>query len=279
MSQEPVVSTTEIGARLEAALAFAREAGAVTLRYFGARGGVGAGGFEVSTKRDGSEVTTADREAEQRLRGLIERAFPGDGVLGEEFGERPSVSGWRWVLDPIDGTASFVHGVPLYGTLVACEFGGQTRAGVIHMPVLGETVYAGEGGGAWHIGREGASPARARVSGISSTAEAMMCTTSYGYYRQAGLEPALTAVFERFGKSRGWSDCYAHVLCATGRIEAVVEPVLHPWDIAPMQVIYAEAGGRTTDWAGRPGSYHPTGVSTNGLVHEELLELLAPFAR
>ncbi|MBZ0170808.1 MAG: hypothetical protein K8E66_00360, partial [Phycisphaerales bacterium] len=80
------------------------------------------------------------------------------------------------------------------------------------------------------------------------------------------------------GMTRGWSDCYAHVLCATGRIEAVVEPVLHPWDIAPMQVIYAEAGGRTTDWSGRPGAYHPTGISSNGLVHDELLELLSPYA-
>jgi histidinol phosphatase-like enzyme (inositol monophosphatase family) len=273
MSQTPpAAAASEVATRLDAAIGFAREGGAVTLRYFGTTR------FKVETKRDGSEVTTADRETEQCLRALIERAFPEDGILGEEFGEKPSASGWRWVLDPIDGTASFVHGVPLYGTLVACEFAGQTRAGVIHMPALGEMVYAGQGGGAWHVASEGAEPVPARVSGVADLGDAMLCTTSFGYYRQAGSEAALGALFDRCGKTRGWSDCYAHVLCATGRIEAVVEPVLYPWDIAPMQVIYAEAGGRTTDWAGRPGAYHPTGVSTNGLVHGALLDLLRPFA-
>lgn len=260
-------------ARLDAALRFARAAGDLTLRYF--RGSA----FEVETKRDGSEVTTADRECEQRLRALISEAFPGDGVLGEEFGETPSSSGWRWVLDPIDGTASFVHGVPLFGTLVACEFGGLTRAGVIHMPALSETVYASEGEGAWHIAMGGGPPRRAGVSRVGTLADAMMCTTSYTYFSRTSTEGAVIPLFESFGDSRGWSDCYAHVLCATGRIDAVVEPVLNPWDIAPMQVIYGEAGGRTSDWAGRPGAYRPNGVATNGLIHDELLDLLRPFAR
>ena len=260
-----------VTARLESAIGFARAGGEVALGYFGTTG------FEVSTKRDGTEVTTADRESEARLRELIEAAFPDDGILGEEHGEKRSASGWRWVLDPIDGTASFVHGVPLFGTLVACEFERATQVGVIHMPALGETVYAGAGGGAWHLTRGGGEPVRARVSGVTSVSDAMMCTTSYDYFRRGGCEGALKAMYERFGSTRGWSDCYAHVLCATGRIDAVVEPVLHPWDIAPMQVIYAEAGGRTTDWLGRPGAYWPTGVSSNGALHEELLALLAPF--
>jgi histidinol-phosphatase len=262
----------EVNARLESALAFARAGGEVAMGYFG------GSAFSVDTKRDGSVVTTADKEAEQHVRSLIERAFPDDGVLGEEFGELPSTSGWRWVLDPIDGTASFVHGVPLFGTLVACEYEGQTLAGVIHLPALAETVYAQTGGGAWHIPAGASEAVRARVSKIGSIADSMMCTTSFGYFRETGLEPALQAMFDSFGSTRGWSDCYAHALCATGRIDAVVEPLLHPWDIAPMQVIYREAGGRCTDWAGRSGAYHPTGISTNGLVHDELLALLQPFS-
>lgn len=272
MSDPPAPSSTEIAARLESALGFARAAGEVTLRSFG------TSTFEVSTKRDGSEVTTVDRDAERCLRDLIEHAFPEDGILGEEFGDKPSANGWRWVLDPIDGTTSFVHGVPLYGTLVACEFERHSRVGVIHMPALAETLYAGAGGGAWHIAREGADPVPARVSGVQKLADAMMCTTSFGYFRQAGLEPALRTLFDGFGKTRGWSDCYAHILCATGRIDAVVEPVLHPWDIAPMHVIYPEAGGRVSDWTGRPGAYRPTGIATNALLHAQLLDLLGPFA-
>jgi histidinol-phosphatase len=272
--QEPERSAPapEVAERLEAALAFAREAGGLTLGYFG------GSGFEVDTKRDGSKVTTADREAERLLRERIHAAFPGDGVLGEEFGERPSESGWRWVLDPIDGTVSFMHGVPLYGTLVACEREGVAMVGVIHMPALGETVYAAAGGGAWHIPAGGtAGPLPARVSATERPEGATVCTTSHDYFRQAGLEEAMRIVHERFAVSRGWSDCYAHALCATGRIDAVVEPVLHPWDIAPMQVIYPEAGGRTTDWRGLSGSAHTTGISTNGRFHDELVGLLRGY--
>ncbi|MFG0259912.1 MAG: inositol monophosphatase family protein [Phycisphaerales bacterium JB041] len=273
MNQQAMTTAEATRQHLDAALAFAREAGELTLGYFG------GSAFEVTTKRDGTKVTTADRGAEQLLRARIEAAFPEDGILGEEFGEKASVSGWRWVLDPIDGTVSFVHGVPLYGTLVACESQGRTPVGVIHMPALGETVYASEGEGAWHVARPGAAPAAARVSMVEEIGDAAMCTTSFEYFQQAGVEGSLATLLERFGTTRGWSDCYAHVLCATGRIDAVVEPVLNPWDIAPMQVIYPEAGGRATDWRGREGAYHPDGIATNGRLHDALLEMLTPFRR
>lgn len=265
------VEAEGVRVRLEAALEFARAAGELTLGFFGGTG------FEVSTKRDGTQVTTADRGAEGLLRERIGAGFPGDGILGEEFGETASGNGWRWVLDPIDGTVSFVHGVPLYGTLVACELDGVSRVGVIHLPALGETVYASEGCGAWHVGGSGAEPVRAGVSGTGCMGEAMLCTTSFGYFAEAGVEASLGELHSRFGKTRGWSDCYAHVLCTTGRVDAVVEPVLHPWDIAPMQVIYPEAGGRISDWRGRRGSRYPTGVASNGVFHDELIGLLGPF--
>lgn len=271
MHEQTAVPAGSIAHRLEAALAFAQEAGALTLRYFG------GSDFETEYKHDDTHVTTADRGAEQLLRERIGVSFPDDGVLGEEFGESESRSGWRWVLDPIDGTFSFVHGVPLYGTLVACEFEGETLAGVIHMPALGETVYASSGEGAWHIPVSGAKPDRARVSGAESLAGATLCTTSHDYFRRAGLEEAMAVLHGQGMHTRGWSDCYAHLLCATGRIDAVVEPVLHPWDIAPMQVIYPEAGGAVSDWRGRHGSQHQTGVAGTERVHRELVGLLSGF--
>ncbi len=273
MSETSKTVAEGIAPRMAAALGFTQQAGEVTLGYFG------GSGFAVERKRDGSEVTVADREAELCLRSLIEDAFPEDGILGEEFDEKPSASGWRWVLDPIDGTASFVRGVPLYGTLVACEFAAKTRVGVIHMPALGETVYASKGNGAWHIRKPGCEPERARVSKVESLSAATMCTTSLDYFQQAGAKSAMVVLLERFGTTRGWSDCYAHVLCATGRVDVVVEPsVLKPWDIAPMQVIYPEAGGRVSDWLGREGAQYPSAVGSNGLLHGEVLELLGPIA-
>lgn len=273
MNQQTMATAESTGQHLEAALAFAREAGELTLGYFG------GSAFEVTKKRDGTEVTTADRGAEELLRNRIEAAFPEDGILGEEFDEKASSSGWRWVLDPIDGTFSFVCGVPLYGTLVACEFGGQTQAGVIHMPALGETVYASEGGGAWHVPSIGDTPVPARVSAMAELRGATVCTTSHDYFAQTKLESALRLIYERAGHTRGWSDCYAHLLAATGRIDAVVEPVLHPWDIAPMQIIYPEAGGAVSDWSGRTGSQHATGVAGTPGVHAELVGLLSHLVK
>ena len=272
MNQRTMTSAEATAQRLDAALAFAREAGELTLGYFGGTK------FEVTTKRDGTQVTTADRGAETLLRERIGAAFPEDGILGEEFGEKASTSGWRWVLDPIDGTVSFVHGVPLYGTLVACEYRGQTPVGVIHMPALDETVYASAGAGAWHVTGPDAAPREACVSKVERIGDAAMCTTSFSYFQQGGVEASLQALQEMFHTTRGWSDCYAHVLCATGRIDAVVEPVLHPWDIAPMQVIYPEAGGAVSDWSGRPGAYNANGVATNGKLHEQLVQVLSGFA-
>lgn len=262
---------SETQARLDGAVRFAREAGQSTLGLFR------AGAVEVERKADGSEVTAADRGAEQLLRDRIGAAFPHDAILGEEFGESPGTSGYRWLLDPIDGTTSFVHRVPLYGTLVAVEAGGRAVAGAVYLPGLDEMVYAGAGGGAWHV-TAGGEPRRAHVSRSPSLAGAMVLATSGDYFRKAGMPGAWEAVAARAGATRGWSDCYAHVLVATGRAEAVVEPRLSPWDIAPMQVIIEEAGGRCTDWAGRATMHAPQALTSNGLVHDELLAILRTWA-
>jgi histidinol-phosphatase len=268
----------DIRRRLDAAVRLAQEGGRSTLALFESFAG-GAGAFD--RKPDGSEVTAADRGCEQLLRRRIEESFPGDGVIGEEFGESPGRTGYRWVLDPIDGTASFIRGVPMYGTLVAVEHEGKVIAGSIYMPALDEIVFAGEGGGAWHRVRAGAEHP-ARVSTTKSLGEALILTTSSEYFRRVNSEAAWNALSARAKRTRGWSDCYAHVLVATGRADASVEPSLHVWDITPARVIIREAGGTVTDWTGSdegPRGWHRQALATNGAVHPEAVEVLRPYAR
>lgn len=257
-----------LATRYEAAKRFAREAGSLTLRHFNARS------FEVERKDDGSHVTIADRDAESLLRTRIEDAFPDDAILGEEHPEKPGTSGYRWILDPIDGTASFVHGVPLYGTLVAVEYSQRNVIGVILMPALDEMVSAVTGGGAWHERAAGAEPSPAHVSTMSSLDDAMVCTTSPRYYLMADRRDAYIRLMTAAGHTRGWSDCYAFLLLATGRVDAVVEPILFPWDVAAVIPVIEEAGGRVTGWNGEVSAFAGDGIASNGLLHDELHRLL-----
>jgi histidinol-phosphatase len=258
--------------RLDLARSLAREAGLRTLGPFFGRS------LTVHTKRDGTAVTEADRACETFLRDGILTAFPADAVLGEEFGLTEGDSGYRWILDPIDGTTSFIHGVPLFGTLIAVEHEGRPAAGVIHMPALDETVYAARGSGAWHS-RAGSDPARARVSAVDRLAEAMVITTSLDYFKPAGIASAWDAIRARSSATRGWSDCYAFLLVATGRAEAAVEPCVKLWDVAAIQPIIEEAGGIFSDWSGRPDASAPMCLATNGRIHDELLSIVRPYAR
>ncbi len=260
-----------IESRFHAATRFAREAGDFTLKRFHSKA------YGAETKRDGTVVTLADREAEQLLRDRIKEAFPGDGVLGEEFGETKGDSGFRWVLDPIDGTASFVHGVPLYGTLVAVETlegGPRSVVGVIHMPALGETVAAAEGFGCLHAPGGGKIGRKAEVSRTTSLRDATMVTTAVDYFAKDGRESLYLDLTRQFKYTRGWSDCYAHVLVATGRADVCIEPSVNPWDVAPMTVIMREAGGRYTSWDGVETAHTKDGVASNGHLHEDVLKLL-----
>lgn len=265
----------EIRKRLEAAVSIAREAGERTLPAFRSRR------YGIETKLDGSVVTEVDRGTELWIRERVAEMFAEDGVLGEEHGELPGRSGFRWVVDPIDGTASFVRGVPLYGTLVSVERGGgkgewESVVGVIAMPALGEMVYAGKGAGCWHVasGEDGRSPRPARVSEVRELGAATVCTTSLDYFVKTGRQRQYERLAEACTMMRGWSDCYAHVLVATGRVEAVVEPSIGRWDVAGMPVIMAEAGGRYSDLEGRAGAEWKNGVSSNAWVHEGLLAVM-----
>ena len=243
---------------LEEATELARRAGRLTLDWF-------SPSVEVDLKADGSPVTEADRAAEQLLRQELSRRYPEDFIVGEEHGDSGGGSGRTWFIDPIDGTASFVRGVPLFATLLALEDTHGIAVGVIDLPALGETVMAGRGLGCYLNGRPIAVNGRADLEG------SVLCTSGYD------LMPGDMA--ERLHRSplalRGWGDAYGYALVAGGRVEAMIDPVVAPWDIAPMAVILPEAGGTFTDFTGVPCYRSGTGLATNGSLHEAVLEIVA----
>ena len=252
------------------ALATAREAGAVTLGYFGSEH------LGLERKADGSPVTRADREAEHLLVERIRATFPDDGILGEETGETPGRSGRRWILDPVDGTKSFVHGVPLYGTLVALEAEGAAVLGVVHLPALRETYFAARGEGAWWARELGGqeSTRAARVSAVDRLDGALLCTTSRRGFDRVGCAGFYERLRARVGSERGWGDCYGHMLVATGRAEIMVDPVVAIWDCAALQPILEEAGGRFVDLSGARTHRGGSAISTNLALADEVLALV-----
>lgn len=262
----------EITPRLELALAAAKEAGRLTLRYFQ------QDNYEVERKSDASPVTIADRSAEQLLRGRIADRFPRDGILGEEFGASEGAgdnigdggSRFRWILDPIDGTKSFISGVPLYGTMVAVEHEGRALVGVVFMPGLDEGVYAAAGQGAWRW-RGSAEPVRTRVSKRARLADGLFVTSQVDTFAQRGAADAFGALQKASYLTRTWGDCYGYLLVATGRAELMADPILNVWDAAAVQPIIEEAGGTFTDWQGQPTIHSGEAIATNGLVLEEVL--------
>ena len=252
---------------LEVAVAFAREAGDVTLRHFG-------GVLAAEAKSDGTPVTRADREAETLLRTRIRAAYPDHSILGEEFGLEEGGGPVRWILDPIDGTRSFMRGVPLYAVLIGIEVEGTPAVGVAHFPALSETVAAAQGVGCrwWRSGEE--TPVPARVSRADSLSDALALTTDSNRVYDSTTGPGWKALSKAVAVTRGWGDAYGHILVATGRADVMVDPVLSTWDAAPLLPIVREAGGRFTDLAGNETIHGGSGVSTNGRLHREVLRVL-----
>lgn len=237
------------------------------------------GRLEPEIKADGTPVTPGDREAELAIRARINADFPDDGVLGEEYGEEPGSTGVRWIIDPIDGTKSYLRGVPLFGTLVAAEFtgaGGAPRiiAGAIDMPGLHENLHAGLGLGAWWS-RGADKPTRAQVSTRTDPTQSCVCVTEIGQWTTPTLAPKLASLAQAFGAIRGWSDCYAHLLLATGRIEAVVEPSVATWDVAAASIIISEAGGSSGDWHGEGDHRSSRWLACSPALRKPLLDALA----
>ncbi|MBI1901683.1 MAG: inositol monophosphatase [Planctomycetia bacterium] len=254
---------TDLTARLELARAAARQAGALTLRYF-------HGSFDVEWKADASPVTVADREAEKLLRQRIGESFPADAILGEELGDKAGSSGYRWILDPIDGTKSFVRRVPLYGTLIGVEFEGRSVVGVISAPATGEMVYAAAGRKAWY--QKGDSPpCPAVVSSTARIADALFLTSEIEGYNQVGRPDVVMKLAQAARITRTWGDAYGYLLVATGRADFMVDPRMNLWDAAALLPVLQEAGGTFTDWNGAPRIDGGNGVATNGKLLREVL--------
>lgn len=220
----------------------------------------------VETKSDDTPVTLADREAEQVIRARIAKSFPTHSILGEETGATGGDPDYRWIIDPIDGTKSFIHGVPLYGVLIGVEVRGRPLVGVIYMPALDEMVSAAEGLGCTWNGRP------ARVSQTSRLEDACLTTTSPESAR--ARSDAYENLASRAKLSRAWGDAYGYALVATGRCDVMLDPKLNPWDCAPMIPILREAGGRFTSWAGKESFWVGDGLATNGALHDEVLQIL-----
>ncbi len=244
---------------LDFALDATWQAGRISLGYFQT-------GVAVERKSDNSPVTIADKSAEQRLRQLITQTYPDHAIIGEEFGEQGDTSGLKWIVDPIDGTKSFMSGVPLYGCLMALVDGDEVLVGVAHFPALNETVYAARGLGAFWNGR------RARVSTRSSLSDSLLLMSDVSNYgdKTAAWEKLVSSTYIQ----RTWGDSYGYLLVATGRAEIMLDSKMAVWDCGPFPVILEEAGGTFTDWKGKSTIYGGESIATNGVLYDQVMEIV-----
>lgn len=244
---------------LDVAMEAAYLAGRKTLSYFNT-------GVPVELKSDDTPVTRADREAEALIREIIGKRYPGHSILGEEEGATEGDAPYKWIIDPIDGTKSFIHGVPLYGVLIGVEVEGKPSVGVIYLPALDDMISAATGLGCRWNGRP------TGVSKVTNLSEALVVSAS------------ITTCFARseaFGKlckktrlQRTWGDAFGYAMVATGRADVIVDPVMNPWDCAPMLPILTEAGGHFTTWKGETTIWGPDSFATNGALYEQVLDIL-----
>lgn len=255
------------------ATSLAYQAGKITLKYFN-------NGVQVERKENNDFVTIADRETELFIRTEIERTYPSHAIVGEEYGESPAPSGsgvsgegnhsFRWIIDPIDGTISFIRGVPLYSVLIALEIDGIAKVGCAYFPALDEMLAASHSAGCWWNGR------RARVSAVSQLSEACVVSSDFQH-----LQKKMPDVVERFEKEnsllRTWGDAYGYLLVATGRAEVALDPRLDIYDCGPYPVILKEAGGFFGSWKGEEGHTHGEGIACNAALQPEVMKLMRGF--
>ncbi|MGH9025822.1 MAG: histidinol-phosphatase [Acidimicrobiia bacterium] len=250
---------TGTGADLELALELADLADGVTRPRFRARD------LHVETKPDLTPVTEADRNVEQALRERLTATRPDDAVLGEEFGTT-GTGVRRWIIDPIDGTKNFVRGVPVWASLVALEVDRTIAVGVVSAPALGRRWWAARGQGAFADG------ASIRVSAVADIDDAHLAYDSVAGWDTRGLETEFLDLARRCWRTRGFGDFWSHMLVAEGACDIAVEPQVALWDLAPLLVIVEEAGGRFTDLGGDARADGGSAVSTNALLHDEVLD-------
>ena len=240
----------------------AYRAGRITLGYFNV-------GALPDYKADDTPVTAADRAAEKFIRAELEKAYPNCAIVGEEFGETGSSgSSMRWIVDPIDGTKSFMRGIPLYAVLIGLEVDGVIKAGAAYYPGTDEMLCAAEGEGAWWNGR------RAHVSTESRLERAWVCFTNIRNMSKHGREAAWNRIMAKTYAARGWGDAYGYLAVATGRAEAMLDPIMATWDCGPFPVIFREAGGYFGSWDGREGHLFHEALACNSVLLPEILEII-----
>ena len=263
-------SEAELEEWLAFAIRVAAEADAIALRHFRSE-------LDIAGKSDGSFVTEADRAIERLVRERIADAYPAHGVVGEEEEVHQGDAAVRWYVDPIDGTHNFMRGVPLFGTLLACERDGELQVGVVSAPALGERWHARRGGGAWAVplvGPRAGMARRARVSTVDSFDRTQLLYSSVWDIQASGKAPGFLDSLRRVWRTRGFGDFWGYALVAEGAAEAMVEIGVKEWDLAAPVVIVEEAGGRFTDLSGRRRIDTRSMLVSNGVLHERLLAML-----
>lgn len=269
------IDSRELLERTTFAIEIARQASDVTLEYFQ------TAAFQVERKSDRSPVTAADKEAEKRIRQAIAERYPTDALLGEEFGAIGGETSFEWIIDPIDGTKSFISGVPLYSTLVGLTYRSAPLLGVIAIPALGEIVVAAHGHGCWY-GKAtslGTIPlSRCRVSNVNQLEDGLFLTSQVDNFDRRNAQTAYKALEQQAYVSRSWGDGYGYLLVATGRAELMVDPIVNPWDVAAVAPVILEAGGLFTSWSGSVDLRAGHCFASNGLLHPQALEILQPYA-
>jgi len=246
---------------MKAAEEAARVAGAVALGHY-------RRGVVVETKGDGTPVSVADRQAEEAVRTWLEARFPQDGILGEELGATRPEARRRWLVDPIDGTKTFVRRVPLWGTLVALVEGEEVLAGAAFFPAVDELVVAARGAGCLWNGEP------AHVSSVSRLSQASVLATDEQFGGNALQRIRWSRLAASAALTRSWGDCYGYLLVATGRAEAMVDGIMAPWDSAALKPIIEEAGGVFTDWKGRPSAFGGDSIATNAALAQAVRTVL-----
>lgn len=283
----PAEVSNAMDGRVQFAFDLAIAAGNTTLQFFRTNQ------YQVERKRDKSPVTQADKNAEETVRKLIAQRFPADAILGEEFGTVAGNSQFEWIIDPIDGTKSFISGVPLYSTLVGMTMNGEPTIGVIAIPALGEIIVAAKGLGAWY----GAIPpntllatqldnnhpidiemTRAHVSRQPKLEDGLLLTSQSDNFVHRNATSAYLALESLAYITRTWGDGYGYLLVATGRAEVMVDPIVNPWDVAAVAPVITEAGGRFSTWDGHYDIRKNHCLGSNGLVHDQVISHLKAFA-
>ncbi len=248
---------------LEYALRVVKASERITLKYFRSR-------LKVNYKSDKSPVTIADKSCEKFLVGELSKKFPDHGFYGEEFGAGSvRESSLRWIIDPIDGTRNFTRGIPYWGTLCGLEHEGKIVAGIMALPALKVTYYASEGHGAYKNGK------RVKVSKVRELEKSTVIFGGLSHFLGTKYEKGFGEIVKSAYHDRGFGDCFGYTFVADGSAEAMLDPIVSPWDVAAIKIIIEEAGGIFTDFEGDSTIYGRTGIAANPYIHEAILRRLS----